>query len=99
MLNRSNAFITNTGFFGRDLPCRVRANTAPGKQRWLRDRAVWRGMRGGGPQSQVGQGVVDDLGLAPPPRVFIKPLRSTPLNWATFRVPVQPNLLFAKKVF
>ncbi len=57
---------SNTGFFGRALPCPAvyaRANTAPGEQRWRRDRPVWRGMRGVWPQPQVAEDLLDDVGL------------------------------------
>ncbi len=41
----------------------MRANTAPGKQCWLRDRTVWQGMSGMWPQPQVAEDLLDDVGL------------------------------------
>ncbi len=44
------------------LPC-ARTNTAPGKQRWLRDGAVRRRVRRRWPQAEVAEDLLDDLAL------------------------------------
>ncbi len=51
----------------------ARTNTAPGERRWLRGRTVWPGMSGMWPQPQVGEDLLNDVGLAPPAQVFTEP--------------------------